>query len=57
VPSLLAGRKNNPTDGDRSPATILVKKTISPTMSELWIMASHRPGDTEPPALALLALG
>jgi len=21
-------------------------------MSGLWIMASHRPGDTEPPALA-----
>src|SRR5690348_2223101 len=28
-----------------------------PTMSGLWIMASHRPGGTEPPALALLALG
>ena len=29
----------------------------TPTMSGLSIMASHRPGGTEPPALALLALG
>ena len=28
-----------------------------PTMSGLWIMAWHRPGGTESPALALLALG
>jgi hypothetical protein len=27
VPGLLAGRKNNPTDGDLSPATVLAKKT------------------------------
>jgi hypothetical protein len=29
VPGLLAGRKKNPTDGDRSPATVLAKKTTN----------------------------